>query len=80
MKGDLPDGDCSGRAGAMPLVGYDLLTIRVAMACSTPAKMEHVYTVHCDGLKLATGHVTLALVDREGRIQRVPDWLRQLGR
>jgi acyl-CoA thioester hydrolase len=54
----------------------DHLTIRVRVSRVTPAKLEHEYVVWRDHEKLATGHVTLALVDREGNIQRVPQWLR----
>jgi acyl-CoA thioester hydrolase len=47
----------------------------VSIARVTPAKLEHQYLVMRDDEKLATGHVTLALVDHEGKIQRIPEWL-----
>lgn len=53
----------------------DLLTIRTSLQRVTPAKIEHEYHVLRDDQLLATGHVTLALVDRDGTIQRVPDSL-----
>ncbi len=53
----------------------DLLTIRTIVQRVTPAKIEHEYRVlRADDL-LATAHITLALVDRTGAVQRVPDWL-----
>ena len=56
----------------------DLLTIRAILHNITAAKIEHEYVVMRDSDRLATGHVTLALVDRSGQIQKVPDWLRAL--
>ncbi len=53
----------------------DLLTIRTVIKRITPAKIEHEYQVLRDGQCLATGQVTLALVDRRGNVMRVPDWL-----
>lgn len=57
----------------------DLLTIRATLHKITTAKIEHEYLVLRGNDRLATGHVTLALVDRSGQIQKVPDWLRELG-
>ena len=56
----------------------DVLTVRVAVAEMTAAKIEHEYTVLRGKEKLATGHVTLALLDGEGKVQKVPEWLRTL--
>lgn len=53
----------------------DLLTIRTQIERITPAKIEHKYLVLRDGDLLATGRTTLAVVDREGNVQRVPSWL-----
>jgi acyl-CoA thioester hydrolase len=57
----------------------DLLTIRVTVVKVTPAKIEHEYHVHRDGELLAVGHVTLAVVDRRGKVQRVPEWMKAKG-
>jgi acyl-CoA thioester hydrolase len=54
----------------------DLLELRTATKRVTVAKIEHVYELSRDGLLLATGESTLACVDRQGRVQRVPEWLR----
>jgi acyl-CoA thioester hydrolase len=53
----------------------DVLTLRTILKRITAAKIEHEYHVLRDGRLLATGHVVLALVDRNGRVQRIPDWL-----
>ncbi len=53
----------------------DLLSIRTTVKRITPAKIEHEYQVTRDETCLATGHVVLALVDRNGEVIRVPDWL-----
>ncbi|MFZ5829078.1 MAG: acyl-CoA thioesterase [Planctomycetota bacterium] len=53
----------------------DLLRLRTVVTDITPAKIEHEYTLFRGDEKLAIGHVTLALVDREGNVQNVPDWL-----
>ncbi len=53
----------------------DLLRIHTRIARVTPAKIEHEYRVTRDLETLAIGHVTLAVVDRQGSVQRVPDWL-----
>ncbi len=55
----------------------DLLTIRTMIQRITPAKIEHEYQVWRDSDRLATAHITLALVDRQGQVMRVPDWLQE---
>lgn len=51
----------------------DELIIRTTIQRITAAKIEHEYHVLRDGQLLATGHVTLAMVDRDGQVQRIPD-------
>ena len=53
----------------------DLLTLRTTIKRVGVAKIEHEYLVLRDGDRLATGHVVLALVNREGVVQRVPEWI-----
>lgn len=53
----------------------DLLTLRTAIARVTQAKIEHEYRLFRDAELLAIGKVTLALIDRNGQLQRVPDWM-----
>ena len=57
----------------------DLLKIRTAVARVTPAKIEHEYQMFRGDERLAVGRVTLAIVDRDGKVHRVPDWMRSEG-
>jgi acyl-CoA thioester hydrolase len=40
--------------------------------------MEHDYELFRDGKVLTTAHSVLACVDRQGRLQRIPDAIPQL--
>ena len=54
----------------------DVLTIRTTVTRSSPIRLEHRYEVFRDGGKLvAEGTTTLACVDRDGKLQPMPDWL-----
>src|SRR5919205_742875 len=55
----------------------DLLTLRTTVARTTPVKIEHRYELLRDGLSLAEGFTTLACIDRDGRVQRLPDILQE---
>lgn len=46
-------------------------TVRV-----TAAKIEHEYELYRGEQLLARAETTLACVDRRGRVQRVPEWMR----
>ncbi|MCM2373086.1 acyl-CoA thioesterase [Aporhodopirellula aestuarii] len=66
--------DCRYRMSAK----YDdeiQLTTRIARV--TAAKIIHEYEIHRDGQILVEATVTLAVIDREGRLQRVPESLIQ---
>jgi acyl-CoA thioester hydrolase len=52
----------------------DVLTIRTTVMRSTPVRIEHRYEVFRDGTLLAEGGTTLACVDREGKLQALPEW------
>ncbi len=54
----------------------DLLKIAVKIDRITEAKIEQSYTVLRNDTEIASGSVTLAVVDRDGRLQRIPDSLR----
>lgn len=56
----------------------DVLTLRTRTSRVSPAKIEHDYKLFRGEELLAEGHTTMACVDRNGQVQRVPDWL-QLG-
>ena len=56
----------------------DLLTVRTTLGNITPAKIQHDYVLLRDGEQLATATVTLAVVNREGQVQRVPEWIQEI--
>ena len=53
----------------------DLLRLRTTIVRVSPAKIEHEYRLLRGEELLAVGHVTMAMVDRQGQVQRIPDWL-----
>ena len=53
----------------------DILRLRTTIARVTPAKIEHEYRLFRQEELLAVGNVTLAVIDREGKVQRVPECL-----
>jgi acyl-CoA thioester hydrolase len=55
----------------------DVLTLRTLVTRQTPVRIEHRYEVLRDGVLLAEGSSTLACVDREGRLQAMPEWLQK---
>jgi acyl-CoA thioester hydrolase len=57
----------------------DLLRLRTRLQRVTPAKIEHVYQLFRGDDLIAEATSLIACVDREGRLQRVPDWLRESG-
>ena len=56
----------------------DLVTVRTTLAKITAAKIQHDYVLLRDGEQLATGAVTLAVVNRAGEVQRVPEWIQDI--
>src|SRR5262245_33529468 len=54
----------------------DLLTLRTTLVRTTLVKIEHRYELFRDGLLLAEGESTLGCIDREGKVQPLPDALR----
>ena len=55
----------------------DLLTVRTTVVRTTAVRIDHRYEVFCDGQLVAEGTSTLACVDRTGRPQLLPDFLRE---
>jgi acyl-CoA thioester hydrolase len=53
----------------------DLLRLKTIVAKVSPAKIEHEYQLYRGAERLATGHVTLAIIDRQGRVQSAMDWV-----
>ena len=56
----------------------DVLTLRTAIERLSHAKLEHKYRLFRGEELLATAHSVLACVDRTGKIQRIPEVLKQL--
>jgi acyl-CoA thioester hydrolase len=54
----------------------DLLTVRTTVVRTTAVRIDHRYEVLRDGTLVAEGSSTLACVDRTGRVQALPDFLR----
>ncbi len=53
----------------------DLLHLRTMTVRATHVRIDHEYELYCEDELLATASSTLACVDREGEIQKLPDWL-----
>jgi acyl-CoA thioester hydrolase len=51
----------------------DLLEVRCRISRLTPAKLEHEYEIVRDGEVLCRASSTLACVDREGNVRRIPE-------
>ncbi len=54
----------------------DMLSITASIERMTEAKIIHTYSVERDAQQLVTAQVTLAVIDRSGKPQRIPDSLR----
>ncbi len=54
----------------------DLLTIRTTVQRTTFVRIDHRYEVLREGVLLAEGATTLACIDREGKPQALPEFLR----
>jgi len=54
----------------------DLLTLRTTLEAVGGASITHAYEIIRDGRILATGRMVVVCVDRDGRVRRLPDWLR----
>ena len=53
----------------------DLLTVRTTVVRTTAVRIDHRYEVLRAGALLAEGSSTLACVDRDGRLQPLPEFL-----
>jgi acyl-CoA thioester hydrolase len=54
----------------------DLLVLRTHVVRATGARIDHRYELLRGGERIAEGETTLACVDREGKLQRIPEMLR----
>jgi acyl-CoA thioester hydrolase len=57
----------------------DILRLRTTVVRVTAAKIEHEYRLFRQAELLAVGSVTLAVIDREGKVQRVPEYFQTEG-
>jgi acyl-CoA thioester hydrolase len=55
----------------------DLLTLRTSVVRTTAVRIDHRYELLRDGTLVAEGSTTLASVDRTGRVQALPEILRE---
>ena len=62
----------------LPAAYDDLLTLRTTVASAKGARIEHLYEVLRGTELLARGRSVVACIDRNGRVKRLPDWLRLL--
>jgi acyl-CoA thioester hydrolase len=53
----------------------DVLTLRTTVVRTTAVRIDHKYELLCDGVVVAEGSSTLGCVDRDGRVQALPDYL-----
>lgn len=58
-----------------PIRYDDLVTLQTTVTRATASRVEHQYALSRDGELLAEGESTLACVDAQGNLQRVPEWL-----
>ncbi len=64
--------DCRYRS---PARYDDLIQIQTRIARVTAAKIVHEYEITRDGERLVEATVTMAVIDRDGKLQRVPESL-----
>lgn len=53
----------------------DLLRLRTSVLRITPAKIEYQYHLYRGEELLAVGQTVLAMVNRQGEVQPVPEWM-----
>jgi acyl-CoA thioester hydrolase len=53
----------------------DLLKLKTSVVRATAVRIDHRYDLYRDGTLLAEGTSTLACVDRNGRLQPLPEFL-----
>jgi len=53
----------------------DTLQLQIRTLRARAARIDHQYRLHRNGELLAEGESTIACIDREGRVQRLPDYL-----
>jgi acyl-CoA thioester hydrolase len=51
----------------------DLVLLQTRISRVGPVKLEHEYELRRGDTVLATGHTVLGCIDRDGKVQRIPD-------
>ncbi len=54
----------------------DLLKLHTRVLRTTSVRIEHEYKLYREEELLALGHTTLVVVDRDGHVCPVPEWLK----
>lgn len=60
----------------LPAQYDELLRLRTTTVRARGASIEHHYELYRGTDLLATGRTVVGCIDREGRVKRLPDWLR----
>lgn len=55
----------------------DVLDVHLEITKFGRAKVDHHYTVRRDGVVITEAMLTLAVIDRDGSVRPLPDWMRQ---
>ncbi|MBN1341715.1 MAG: acyl-CoA thioesterase [Phycisphaerae bacterium] len=63
--------ECKFRA---PARFDDLMTLTTTLRRVTRARVDHEYVLKRDGIILTQAVISLACVDKQGRVQPIPDW------
>jgi len=63
--------ECRFRA---PARFEDVLTVTTTLARCTRARVDHTYILKRDGIILAEAAISLACVDKSGRVRAIPEW------
>ena len=54
----------------------DLLTIKITIAQARRVRIRHEYEIFREEELVAKGHSVVVCVDGDGKVKRLPDWLR----
>ena len=54
----------------------DMLTVRTKISDIGFARIKHEYQIFRDDEQLTDAKLTLAVIDRQGNVQKVPEWMR----
>ena len=54
----------------------DMLTVQTKISDIGFARIKHEYQIFRDAEQLTDAKLTLAVIDRQGNVQKVPEWMR----